>query len=531
MIKKIKTLLTGHHWLINFNTDKYLQNYILNPNPLHVKIFLFSFCASCALLASGFFIGHLGVDDELLMRLSYFDGIGRGLWLNQLITYLLPGQMGISFAPMFIGCILYSTSISILIIGLWKLQDVYTACASAAIMGCFPYFASMMSFDVVQVAYPLGFIFITISLLSVFYKFSITAVFLSSCFFAMGFACYQGVATTYVTAFVSTVGIRFVASSNKNVVFKQIWLQWFPKMVLIALLGSVFYFGSTKISQLIVPHNDWSGLYKVSLDLRLVLNKIHLQNAVNNSYGLWMGHHGDLPRLAAKMFFLGNCILTISLVLMKGFELWKKIILILALWFSIAVAPFWLLLVQANLLTPRSTVGLGILYGFCFAALSALKIRNIKTLMFISGIILCLQFIFIGNQMYYSQYIKTLSDYSLLNRIIARVDAITCSRQQMHPISLAFIGGHDRFAINEKRFNTLGASPLGWGGGDPGRQAGFVDIVGIEGINIVRDPKLLNEINSYAVLNSIPEWPHPASIFEYKDRTVCVFFHSLSLQR
>jgi hypothetical protein len=153
-----------------------------------------------------------------------------------------------------------------------------------------------------------------------------------------------------------------------------------------------------------------------------------------------------------------------------------------------------------------------------------------KALMFIFGIMLCLQFIFIGNQMYYSQYIKMLSDYSLLNRIIARVDAITSSRQLIHPISLAFIGGHDRFAINEKRFNTLGASPLGWGGGEPGRQAGFVDIAGIEGINLVRDAKLLNEINSYAVSNSIPEWPQPGSVFEYKDGTVCVFFHSLSLQ-
>jgi len=132
-----------------------------------IEVFLFAFGSSLLLMASGLFLGTISIDDELHVTATYFAGIGRGLWGSEFITCLLPGQLGISFMPIFIGCSFYALSSTILI-SLWNLKDQKIANISSAIIGCFPYFASMMTFDVVQIAYPIGFVFIVSSLLPVF---------------------------------------------------------------------------------------------------------------------------------------------------------------------------------------------------------------------------------------------------------------------------------------------------------------------------------------------------------------------------
>jgi hypothetical protein len=141
----------------------------MSVKPSKFDLWVFSAAAGGALLsmASGLFLGTLGIDDEITALTSYYDAIGRGMSGTSLITFLLPGQIGISFAPMFVGILLYAASIA-LTIKLWGLRDLPVACTAAAVIGSFPYFAAMMSFDIAQVAYPVGYVLATLSLFAVF---------------------------------------------------------------------------------------------------------------------------------------------------------------------------------------------------------------------------------------------------------------------------------------------------------------------------------------------------------------------------
>ena len=234
-----------------------------NSRQFYLNVFFVGFISSLLLMASGLFLGTISIDDELNLTARYFGGIGRGLWGLELITYLLPGQLGISFAPIFIGCAFYALSSTILV-WIWGLRDQTIAAVCSAIIGCFPYFASMMTFDVVQIAYPIGFVFIVSSLLPVFRdSTNYLYLFLGALGFAFAFACYQGVSTSFVTAFASAAGMRFLLHPDKTDGFRNFWLKHAPRGLAVALLGGVLYLASDKLAQRLFPHHAWGDAYKV----------------------------------------------------------------------------------------------------------------------------------------------------------------------------------------------------------------------------------------------------------------------------
>jgi hypothetical protein len=492
----------------------------------YLNIFIVAFGSSMLLMASGLFLGTISIDDELHVTSRYFEGIGRGSWGLELISYLLPGQLGISFAPILFGCGIYALSTTILI-SLWNLRDQTIANFCAAIIGCFPYFASMMTFDVVQIAYPIGFVLIVSSLLPVFRE---STTYLNLIFGALGFslafACYQGVSTSFVSAFASAAGMRFLLHPDKTDGFRNFWLKHAPRGLAVALLGGVLYLASDKLAQRLFPHHAWGDAYKVKFVFDF-WEKSRFDAIVNNISALLLGKTGDLPQFSAWIFLLAILPIGTGIFAIRNFALWKKGIVFLILCASIFILPFWLVFVQSNLLAPRSMVGLGILYGFVFAALATITSKSMCFFPRAIAVLWCFQFLLLGNEMYYSQHLVNNAEQAAVQRIAARLDTLAAKNSLPYPLPVTIVGRYMPAGQTFAKFSTLGHSPLDWDAGNIGRQAAVFRNLGIDGVQFEGDSKLRKEIERYVQTNDIPKWPHPGSVFVYSNKIAAVNFGNL----
>ncbi|MFC1605624.1 glucosyltransferase domain-containing protein [Pseudomonadota bacterium] len=482
-------------------------------------VWVFAVTGSLLMMATGLFLGTIAVDDELNLFLGSFDGIGRGLWGHQLVTFLLPGQLGISFAPMLLGILLYATSTTILIY-FWGIRDQVAARLSAFIIGAFPYFASMMTFDVVQVAYPLGFVCIIFSLYPVFMKSGFRHYCFGVALFALAFSLYQGVASAALTAFASIVGMRFILAENKEDALNQILRSHIPRFLVISSLGSATYLVTSKIVQAVFDHHKWVGGYELAVDL--AFSKERLYYIAYHSLGLLTGWENDLPGLSVALFFLMITVLSVSVFLLKKLPMAKKLLLFVAVWLIFCLSPFWLMFVQINPLAPRSTVGLAILYGFVFAALASIGSGTLRKLVLGVAAIWCVQFIFLGNEMYYTQHLVYQSDRDTATRIVSRIDSLPGIEQLPFPVPTTFVGMYKHPPNGSKKYSVLGASMFEWDGGNIYRQMAFFGVVNVSGLQLLATKEISEEVETFVLENKIPSWPRPGSVFIYGDDTVVV---------
>jgi hypothetical protein len=493
---------------------------------MHKNIFYVSFASSLLLMGSGLFLGTISIDDELHLTSSYFGGIGRGMWLSELVTHLLPGQLGISFAPMLLGCALYAVSTTILI-SLWGLPDRTIGNICAAIIGCFPYFASMMTFDVVQIAYPIGFILIISSIVPVFRESaSFFQLAVGALCFALAFSCYQGVAASFTIAFSATAGIRFLLGQSKDAEFARFWRRYFPRGLCVALLGGIIYLGIDKLVLRLFPHQEWGDDYKVKLALNFLENN-RFDSIVNNIASLLLGKSGDLPQVSSILFLLASFAIALGILLLRDFAFWKKVVTLLAFAASVFILPFWLIFVQSNLLAPRSMVGLGILYGCVYSILATISIGRWKMLINTIAGIWCFQFIFLGNEMYYSQHLVNTAEQATIHRIVARIDALASRNRLPYPLPVTMVGRYAPGGQTFTKFSTLGHSPMNWDAGNIHRQALVFRNMGIDGIKINASPELRSELEKFVQAQGIPKWPHPDSVFIFQNKVVAVNFGGL----
>lgn len=493
---------------------------MITEKHLYQSVWLYAGAGAMLLLASGMFLGTIGIDDEIHFADTSFDGIGRGLWGSQFITYLLPGQLGISFAPMFVGILLYATSTTILI-RFWGLKDQIIANCAALIIGSFPYFASMMTFDVAQVAYPLGFLCIILSLYPVFEKPTIVHYFVGIFLFAFAFSLYQGVASTLVTAFISTAGMRLALAEDKEKMMNLILAKFIPRFLFLGVSGSVSYLALTKLFQAIFTHRDWGTSHDVSLSLSF-LDPQQFRYIIESILGLITGWNYDLPGLSVALFFILIIVLSAVIFLLTEFALWKKIFLCIVLWLSTCLAPFWILFVQSAGLSPRSTVGLGLIYAFLFASLATVSKNLTRKLLIGIASIWCFQFIFLGNEMYYTQHFTYLADRDTANRIVNRVDSLSGIEQLPYPVPVTLTGAYDHPENGLKSFSVLGASIFGWDRGNIARQILLFKHINIDGLQLLSEVEIRSVLNEYVDKNGIPSWPQAGSVFLYDGKIVVV---------
>jgi hypothetical protein len=489
------------------------------------NLFASALAGSLLLMASGLFLGTIGIDDEFNALTTVFDATGRGLWAQHIITFLLPGQLGISFAPMVLGCALYALSIAILI-RLWGPIRARNGYISAAIIGSFPYFASMMTFDVAQVAYPLGFVLISASLIPIFNSRSKRSLAISILAFALAFACYQGVATTVATAWASVAGMRFFTSDNRNAFIEKALPVITARTAITVIAGALAYLVSVKASQAIIPHTPWGDTYGVQTSFALT-DPTRLKLILDNAISLMTGKSGEFPITASALLLTGIATVATRLVWTPDVRWWYRVALAPAFLISVLVLPFWLLFVQSMPLTPRSTVGLGILFGYVFAALTINSHRRVTA--FLTGIsaLIIINFAFTGNAMFYTQFLANQAEQVTVSRVASRLDAVAKENRLQSPFEVTFIGRYAPAGRQFAKYDTIGSSPLDWDQGNIHRQAALFSLYGVDGITINRNETLRQEIYEYIQTKQVPSWPDPNSVFYYKNSIVVVNFGRL----
>lgn len=488
----------------------------------HRHVFAAALVSSLLLMASGLFLGTIGIDDELNATKSSFPGIGRGLWGQELVTILLPGQMGISFAPILVGCCLYALSVTMLV-RLWNITDHRVSLASAAIMGCFPYFASMMSFDAVQVAYPLAFVAITSSVFLIYTGNSTRSLTAGAASFAIAFSLYQGVATTFATAFASVAVARIALAGDPAPPMKLLVRAWLPKGLAVAITGGLLYLGSDRLVRYLVPHSAWSSEYRVAIDLAFN-DPERLARCMANIRSLTFGGTGDLPFLSSVLLMGLLLILASGIVGFVQLQLWKRLVLLLALAVSVFILPFWLIFVQSMALTPRSAVGLGALYAVTFAILASQHRRLPRWAAQAVAAIWCTQFVFLGNEMYYCQHLTMMAEQSTAARLAARIDAVAVAGGDPIPASVVLIGTYEPAHAAHARFSTLGSSPLSWRDGAPYRQARLLALLGVDGYRFDATSQLRDDASRHVLDHAVPAWPDPRSVFRLNRDAIVVNF-------
>lgn len=486
------------------------------------RLFIAALSGTLLLMASGLFLGNIGIDDELNALSTAFDSTGRGMWAHQLITILLPGQLGVSFAPMALGCAIYALSITILIY-LWGPIKPSIGYISAAIIGSFPYFASMMTFDVAQVAYPLGFLLITASMIPIFQYRNPVLLALSALLFAIGFACYQGVATTVATGWASIAGMRYLQAVDRSSYLRNVLPGILLRTGITTIIGGLIYLLSVKASQAIIPHTAWSGGYEVQASFGL-FDPQRWQQLADNGMAMLTGRTGDAPLSASVLLLIGIAALFLRLILAASPELPIRLVVAPVFLITVLVLPFWLLFVQSMPLTPRSSVGLGVLYGYVFAGLATNANRRVVASLTGLAALIMVGFIFTGNQMYFSQYLANQAEQVTISRVAARLDSVAEKNQLTVPLEVTFIGRYAPAGRKYAKYDTIGASPMDWDNGNIYRQAALFELYGVDGILISRDEALRQEIANHIKSQKIPAWPDPDSVFVYKKSTLVVNF-------
>jgi len=499
------------------------------PYGLNLKyclhLFLSALAGSLLLMASGFFLGNIGIDDEFNALTTAFDATGRGLWAQHLLTVLLPGQLGISFAPMALGCSLYALSITILIY-LWGPLRPIIGCISAALIGSFPYFASMMTFDVAQVAYPLGFVLISASMIPVFNSHKKLILIFSVAAFAVAFSLYQEVATTFATCWASIAGMRFLLTPDKDYYARNTLPRVAVRTVIMVFMGILVYLFSVKVSQAVIPHTPWTGGYEVQTSF-FWTDPTKMRQIFDNAVALMTGKSGDLPFTASLLFLAGIVTIFVRLCWTPNLNCGFRMVVAASFLVSVLILPFWLLFVQSMPLSPRSTVGLGILFGYVFAALAIHANRRLFAVLAGISALIVLQFVFTGNEMYFTQFLANQAEQVTVTRVASRLDAVAKENEFKTPFEITFIGRYAPAGGKFARFDTLGSSPLDWDQGNIHRQAALFSLYGVDGIVINRDENLRQEIYDYIQSKQIPAWPDPSSVFPYKKSIVVVNFGSL----
>lgn len=134
----------------------------------------------------------------------------------------------------------------------------------------------------------------------------------------------------------------------------------------------------------------------------------------------------------------------------------------------------------------------------------------------------CLQFVFLGNEMYYTQHLTHQADRDTANRIVNRIDNLAGEEQLPYPIPVTLVGKYEPPSFGQKKFSVLGASVFEWDQGNIYRQMALLNLMYVSGIQLAVDKGVTQKIDAYILENEIPGWPREGSVFVFDDNLVVV---------
>jgi cell division protein FtsW (lipid II flippase) len=183
------------------------------------------------------------------------------------------------------------------------------------------------------------------------------------------------------------------------------------------------------------------------------------------------------------------------------------------------VSPFLVLFIHAGQLSPRSSLGVAVVWFALFAAMLVASSAGIRRAGMACLAASVLFFLFQDNRMFFSQHLVTQADTIMMARIAERIDQLAVRSDSTAP-EVVFIGqySHPRYE-GMPRFvgDVLGYSQFEWDLSDEARWRirGLARAIGVDHYVWRSASELGGTFQDPDLLQGRQAWPHSSSVFAH----------------
>lgn len=477
---------------------------------------LISGLAILAVMAYGFelFNFNLTIDEEIHSTYSgaLLAWIQQGRWGIYLLNALVMPKTIIPFVPLFVTLVFQVGAILVLL-NAWGVHSKFEQFIVGALYMTFPIMASVYTFSTFNYAIGIGLFSISLGIY-IFVKsgskrwFAVLPI-------AFALSIYQGFLPVILSSFL--VYLLIVLMRDRIFLLKDGFV--FALVFLVAyvsydLILQIFLFLlKLKVDPYIAGQFDLVFFLKHPLDalfqvLHHLMLPVYFGAKSLYTFDIWI--MGILLLVSIASFFLDILRLT---------HVQKTLGFLLA--FGILFLPFASGLLMKGQMSMRFLLAVPI--AFSGSVLLGMMGRSNNYRLFVSVLsgICVYYFVVSNNQLFASSYLALQEDRSFATRLI---DAIETTRvkagvQELHYIEV--VGYYARPSMpSMPKIETFGASFFEWGGGDPGRVAAFLQLMGYPALQPL---PLQDRAGLIPVSAEMTIWPAAGSVKVIDDVVVVKF--------
>jgi hypothetical protein len=472
-------------------------------------------------LAFGFELSNptLGIDDysHLNMNFEWHPfWIARGMWGGLLLQYLLPGGWITPFIELLIGIVIQC--LTALMLG-WLLLlhrltygQRFIACA---LFTTFPFFAAQLAFSYMQIAYPLAAGLCIAGLLLA--RTNSTGRFVVGCLvIAFALSIYQGCISVLITAAALYPVFAWADVKHGSARSCKEHVAIFIRMGCAVLVAAALYILAHKAILAYTGLPAGEGYYSVSFDLAFWQR---WDNIISTSVYLLSGSEGLIPYRAQLLFLLVLGFVITRLVLSGGHRTYLPALLAVMTGLALLLlTPFFMLLLHAGSLAPRSAMGVGVLWVAAWALAQEFSAGKVAKY-FVSGTALAVlvMFLFQNNRMFYSEYLVEQADMLTISRMAERIAMLDAQNGEENLKGIVILGNYSypqTPAMVRYCDSVLGYSMFEWDTENPHYAAAtLAKIRGIEQYISYGPSVLQAHVDVMALVANRQPWPHADAVF------------------
>ncbi len=257
--------------------------------------------------------------------------------------------------------------------------------------------------------------------------------------------------------------------------------------------------------------------YSVSFDWRFWERELFIRRDIGF---LFFGAGNVIPVNAVAVFVLAALILLAHLASKRASAVLRlqRFASGAVLACALVASPFLVLFVHASEPSPRSAVGVAVVWFVVYAALLTATSRWIRRIgaVFLAATVAL--FVFHDNRMFYSQYLVTQADTIMVARIAERIDRLEV-RPGAAATGVVVIGSYSHppyEGMPHFKGDVLGYSQFEWDSSDARwRIRGLARAIGVDRYTWHDGDELGGAFKDPALLQGRQPWPHPSSVFAH----------------
>ncbi len=485
---------------------------------------LISGLALLVVMAYGFelFNFNLTIDEEIHSTYSgpLLAWIQQGRWGIYVLNALVMPKTIIPFVPLFVTLVFQMGAI-LLLLNAWGVKSKSEQFIASALYMTFPIMAYVYTFSTFNYAIGIGLFFTSLGVY-IFVNagpkrlFSILPI-------AFALSIYQGFLPVILSAFL--VYLLIVLKRDQifllkdSAVFTLVFLVAY--IVYDLVLRILLFLLKLKVDPYIAGQFDLVFFLKhpfgtLSQVLRHLMLPVYFGAKSLYTFNIWV--MGILLLISAMSLFLG---------ILKFTHIQKVLGILLA--FGILFLPFASGLLMKGQMSMRFLLAVPV--AFSGSVLLGMMGRSGSYKLFVSVLagICVYYFVISNNQLFASSYLALQEDRSFATRLI---DAIETARvkagvQELHYIEV--VGDYEHPSLpSMPRIETFGASFFEWGGGDPGRVAAFLQLMGYPALHPL---PLQDRARLISLSAEMTIWPADGSVKIVDDLAIVKFGPYSAYQR